>query len=312
MSDQESVGKQVENPDETPQKKEEKTTKKTKKKSLAEYIEGDEFLGETITKLFSSKAEVLIYEANNCAEITIYTDDIPIRKLCSQISPKMAIINSFLKTKPQKERYIDQIGMAYAEVIEGNVKGAIGICDQVILRIEKNKKDLGKFKYLVSCLAVVFINVILCWIMDLEDLFTDFYDRYLIMTYASIGGFLSIAKNLNKIEVDSYDFGWFQVFYGALRIFLSMLSGLIMYILIKSELLFPKLLDGSETSEVFHILAILAGFSESLIPDLLKRIETNKLNSKGNAKAPKGGKGEENEQDDKTETKTDQKDEAHE
>jgi len=95
------------------------------------------------------------------------------------------------------------------------------------------------------------------------------------MSYASIGGFLSIAKDIKKIHIDSCDFGWFQVFYGSTRILISMFSGLIIYVLIKSELILPSL-NNEENIYIVCILAIAAGFSESMIPNLLKKIEDEK------------------------------------
>ena len=92
------------------------------------------------------------------------------------------------------------------------------------------------------------------------------------MTYASIGGFLSVASTLKSIQIDSSDFGWFQFFYGAIRIIISMLSGLALYILIRSELVLPQL-NYQENIFIIYILAIIAGFSESFLPNLLKKVE---------------------------------------
>jgi len=55
-----------------------------------------------------------------------------------------------------------------------------------------------------------------------------------------------------------------------------MFSGLIIYVLVKSEIVLPNL-NHENNIYVVYILAIAAGFSESMIPNLLKKVEkTNK------------------------------------
>ena len=96
------------------------------------------------------------------------------------------------------------------------------------------------------------------------------------MSYAAIGGFLSVAKDIKKVQIEATDFGWFQIVYGSIRILIAMFSGLIMYVLLKSELIFPKL-GGTGNYYIICLLAIIAGFSETMIPNLLKKVEKNEL-----------------------------------
>lgn len=244
-------------------------------KPLADYNEGDTYKGEVITSLYCAKPEYLIFEGDACGEVTVATENIELQNRCSEISPKISIITELLITKRDKRKFVDQIGLAYTEAIEGNLQIANKICDKLITRIELYKANIGRFYYLLSCLAIVLVALLFSYILKKYRLFPEIIPHFYIMTYASIGGFLSVAKDIKKIQIDSSDFGWFQVFYGATRILLSMFSGLIIYVLIKSEIILPSL-NSQENIYVTVILAIVAGFSESMVPNLLERIEDEK------------------------------------
>ena len=244
-------------------------------KSLEDYNEGDTYKGEVITTLYTAKSEYLIFEGDKSGEVTVATDNLDLRKRCSEISTRISIITEYLITKKEKQKFVDQIGLAYSEAIEGDIEGAKRICDKLIDRIELYKSNIGRFYYLLSCLSIVVIAILFSYLLKKYKFIPEIIPHFYIMSYASIGGFLSVAKDIKKIQIDPSDFGWFQVFYGAIRILISMLSGLIIYILIKSELILPNL-NLQDNIYVIFILAIAAGFSESMIPNLLKKIEDEK------------------------------------
>jgi hypothetical protein len=255
----------------------------TTNKSLSDYNEGESFRGETITRLYAAKSNYLIFEGDNCGDVTVATDDMELRKRCSGISAKVSIITEYLVTKKEKKKYVDQIGLAYAEAIEGNIEEANKLCDKLISRIELFKINKGRFYYLLSCLVVVFAAIIFSYFLKKYQFIPEIIPHFFIMTYASIGGFLSVAKDIKKVQIDSSDFGWFQIVYGATRIVIAMFSGLIVYVLLKSELILPALNTDDNIFIVF-LLAIVAGFSESMIPNLLKKVENVEV-EKENASA---------------------------
>ena len=250
-----------------------------KQKSLKDYNEGDSYRGEVISTLYAAKSDFLIFEGDKSGEVTVATDNPELRKRCSQISPRISIITGYLITKGEKRKFVDQIGLAYTESIEGNIENAKRICDKLISRIELYKKNIGRLFYLLSCLGVVVIGLIISYFLKRYRFIPEIIPHFFIMTYASIGGFLSVAKDIKKIQIDSSDFGWFQFIYGAIRILISMFSGLIIYVLIKSELILPKL-NEPDNIYVICLIAIVAGFSETFIPNLLKKIENERINDK--------------------------------
>ena len=221
-----------------------------KEKSLIDYNEGDNFRGEIITTLYAAKTDYLIFEGDKSGEVTVATDNSELRKLCSLISPQIMVITELLIKKKEKRKFVDMIGLAYSDAIEGETKKAEDICNKLIERIELYKCNIGRFYYLLSCLGIVIIALIISYILEIFRFIPEIIPHFYIMTYASIGGFLSVARNLKKINIDSSVFGWYQFIYGATRILIAMFSGLIMYVLIKSDLILP-VLNNSENMYIF-------------------------------------------------------------
>ena len=248
-------------------------------KSLSEFNEGQIFKGEKITTLYAAKQEYLIFESDNSGRITVFTKNSELRTLISDINPKISIITEYLTTKQEKKKFVNQIGLAYSEAIVGNIESANKICDKIIERIELYKCNIVRFYYLLSCLITVLLALIISFILKKYNPIPELLPHFYIMTYASIGGFLSIAKNIKKIQIDSSDFGIFQIIYGVSRILISMFSGLIIYLLIKSEMILP-FINNVDNISIIYLFAVVAGFSENWIPDLLKKLETEKIKEK--------------------------------
>lgn len=241
-------------------------------KSLADYNEGDLFRGETITTLYAAKSDFLIFEGDKSGEVTVATDDPQLRKLASEISPWIIVITGYLEKEKEKRKFVDQIGLAYTEAISGDIENAKKICDKIIQRIEVYKLNIGRFYYLLSCLSVVIITLIISYFLKRYKFIPEIIPHFYMMTYASIGGFLSVAKDIKKIQIESSEFGWFQFFYGGIRILTAMFSGLIVYVLIQSKLVFPVLTEEGNGYAI-AVIAFLSGFSETFLPNLLKQVE---------------------------------------
>ncbi len=240
--------------------------------SLSDYNEGDVFRGETITTLYAAKSDFLIFEGDKSGEVTVATDDPQLRKQVSEISPWILVITGYLEKEKEKRKFVDQIGLAYTEAISGDIENAKKICDKIIQRIEGYKLNIGRFYYLLSCLSVVVSTLIISYFLKKYKFIPEIIPHFYMMTYASIGGFLSVAKDIKKVQIESSEFGWFQFFYGSIRILTTMFSGLIVYILIQSKLIFPVLMENGNGYAI-AIIAFLSGFSETFLPNLLKQVE---------------------------------------
>jgi len=60
--------------------------------------------------------------------------------------------------------------------------------------------------------------------------------------------------------------------YGAFRIVIALISGVMVYFLIEAKLLLTVLKDAADLY-VFIVISFASGFSETLVPNIVKKIE---------------------------------------
>lgn len=136
------------------------------------------------------------------------------------------------------------------------------------------------FTYLILVAFGYYFLVITVGFSNQEQtLITDAYD---VLFSTALGGCLSIVNGLSKIKFDMSAFTTgphrvarmiYPVFVVFERIVVATVAGSIAYVLVKSNFILQPITSGNRWS-VMAIL-ILAGFSESLVPSVLARIETN-------------------------------------
>jgi hypothetical protein len=98
-----------------------------------------------------------------------------------------------------------------------------------------------------------------------------------MITFGGIGGLFSVAININKHQEKVNRLFGAHVIAGVFRMLIAMMSGLIIYVFFKSKLIAigSSLTGGDESADHFatYMIAILAGFSESLVPNLIRKTE---------------------------------------
>lgn len=149
------------------------------------------------------------------------------------------------------------------------------LLDTVISEIDYNK--FSKLYYLLPCLIAVLITCMVAagvksysywWVID-ENFRTIFY----MMTFGGIGGLLSVAINIDKHEDKISRIKWQRIFAGVFRMLIAMLSGIIMYVLLKANII-GGIKDFNTGPYLYYALAIIAGFSQNLIPNLANKGES--------------------------------------
>ena len=98
---------------------------------------------------------------------------------------------------------------------------------------------------------------------------------FTIATFGSLGGFLSVSINVNKLDLDIDGGANIQILTGFSRIFISMISSLIIFVIIKSDLALG-IINDVKNNNIFYALAVISGFSETFVPNIIKNIESEK------------------------------------
>lgn len=168
------------------------------------------------------------------------------------------------------------------------------LLDSIMPELELHIFGYSKIYYLIPCLITVTFFVLLSLAFSSYNHLVKvktFDSHYInvqvllvlhIVTFGGIGGLFSIAVNIDKHqEKISSRVKWgAHSFAGVFRILIAMLSGLILYVILQSNLItlgFQKNACSEYENFVYYAFAILAGFSQNFVPNLMRKVETTSM-----------------------------------
>ena len=244
----------------------------------SDYNVDDYFDGDVIGQIFSAHKNFLIYREKGSYTVSVYyNDEIPeYKRNLSKLSHKIALLKGCVCNKQEHNKYNTRIALAYREALHSNIETAMSIFDGILKDAPAFKKNLARVFYLVSCFSVVLLTATISILQD--TLFQlDYLIPYLkIMLYGSLGGFISVTISIRTLDLDFNFYNWSQLIYGAFRIVIAIISAIISFLLVKSDIIFTNL--DSENMYLYYVIAVMAGFSETWIPNTLKKMDKDNRN----------------------------------
>ena len=88
--------------------------------------------------------------------------------------------------------------------------------------------------------------------------------------FGAFGGFISLNTRLEKIEFRLYEGTLSYILVSIFKLSFSCVSSIIVYFLIESDLILSTF---KNSPGIIYIAATLAGFSESLLPNIFSGLE---------------------------------------
>jgi hypothetical protein len=191
-----------------------------------------------------------------------------------------------------KQKYIEAKGLLYRatnySMMKNRVAHALSTAlstdsidasiefDNLIASIKKESNEVvhKRILYILPTTlfffaAAVGVILFLAGFLPLFGTFTR--DGLMIVSAASLGGGLSVLVSTRNLRFEEYCLRWYVIL-GTERVFISLASSSIAYILIRSKILLPQISESSNPWSMMSIL-VIAAFSEALIPSILGRIE---------------------------------------
>jgi hypothetical protein len=165
-----------------------------------------------------------------------------------------------------------------ATSIESGPRSANSQLENLIDEInsEYHEQFKNRMRLLMSSLliAAIFVSISLSVYLN-KQLLDYIHLRNLIYVAAggSVGGFFSISIGIKKIVKEKNVTKWLYYLYGAERVTISILAAGISYFAIQVDLIFGLTKNLSNPIIGFIFFSILAGFSETLVPNILTKIE---------------------------------------
>lgn len=166
-----------------------------------------------------------------------------------------------------------QMAYVYKLAILNNINAAQETLDLLYNEVISRKKLLKKFVYLASPILLSILFYIISYLGNWLN--SDFFKMLLkynsLIIFSGIGNFLSISKNIDKIEFDSRETLMSYFIFAFFKYIHSSLSSILLIILYRSNLI--NLEVKNVNSDLFlKILVTIGSFCESLVPNIFDKI----------------------------------------
>ncbi len=166
---------------------------------------------------------------------------------------------------------------AIANALTGDHQRAIEVLAFVEARLIARRRAQGQFQYLLACMGTLAVIALVAFVFEffLPLPPTPWRDFVRVVACGAAGGFLSVAIGIRKLDIDPDTRWWVNCYYGVIRLTIAIVSAIVIYFLIRAKLVLQPLFTGASINESFalYAFAAAAGFSETLIPNILRRTE---------------------------------------
>lgn len=236
--------------------------------------------GEIITSIYSVSEKYFLYEIKKNGLVNrIIKEELCDAKKINDISSLLSQFSTYLTNKRRRRNNAQIIANAIGNSLDGNVKYAIQYLQDQISIKDKERQTRNRLSYLLACLIIVILNTIISLVINILEFDNAIlaHARFLftIATFGSFGGFISVFFKVNKLEVEIFTNSYLQIWVGISRMFLAMISSIIVFALIKSNIVFGFITD-IDNKFIYYAMASLSGFSEYFIPNMLTTLGNKK------------------------------------
>lgn len=246
------------------------------KMRLDNIKEGDELKGNIIKQkyFYDNNREFIIFKNENDDVVFLSAKQITnISSLLGQCN----LMKELTHSKKFKNWIDRQKAWALNEFFLDNEEKSKNVLEECIETAKHKEMARKKIIFIGMYLGVVVFFLLLMTI--LQYAYPEWkYMKYLnIIIFGAFGGFVSLNTRLEKIEFTIYERTWSYILVSIYKITFACVSSIIVYFLIESDMVLSALKD---SQGIIYIAATLAGFSESLLPNIFSGIEKDILEKK--------------------------------
>lgn len=238
--------------------------------------EGETFKGSKVKRkyFYDNKREFIIFKNEN-DEVVFFSG-----KQITNISSLLGQCNLMKELTFSKKfkNWIDmQKAWALNEFFLDNEEKSKEVLAECIETAKHKEMARKKLIYIGVYLGMVVFLVLLMALLQYISPEWQYMKYLNIMIFGSFGGFISLNTRLEKIEFSLYERTWSYILVSIYKITFACISSIIVYFLIESDMVLSALKD---SQGIIYIAATLAGFSESLLPNIFSGIEKDIVEKK--------------------------------
>lgn len=230
--------------------------------------------GYTVKEIIAAGSDFFIYEIED-GTFRFLTHNAELISIRSSIDPKIEMLKHLAADNKHLNKILNQsLRAIYSLCTRRNETAANQVIQETEKKIIRSKNVSGRLHYLASCMFLILVSLILSIALTVYTPKGSDISLYsYIVLCGSLGSFISISININKFLVDSESPWIINVLAGMSRILIGMIGAVLAYFLIKANIVFGLVTQTGSNYALFAI-CVMAGFSETFIPNILKKIET--------------------------------------
>jgi hypothetical protein len=259
--------------------------------------------GVKIDKIFNSTRRFVIYEGAGWVRYILPKRSDNGQKLAQRIAGYGGLRASiddlraeYCISHNERERAARELSWAFAVAFEDESNPPSEEPKQILTQVDARLRSLVKShfrkKYVLANLAafVAIEFVLICLVAALEVLQLNAGHLPILHHYAiyaafgALGAFLSVITGIRSIDLDLNLSTWEYAFAGATRISIGVIGALVVGLALDSKLIDPTFGSSPQPLQpgagnlprhiaIYLLLAFVGGFSEKLVPSLLRRAE---------------------------------------
>ena len=254
--------------------------KNIRKRSMTDFKEGDKISSFILEKIYFANNEknFIIAKVQNDSEIKVFGETPT--KIVHLLSECNYLTKNFIKYKRSKQMFEYQRAIAINTYLVGEEEKSIEILNKLLEKIREKIVIKKKLCYIGVYLVIVVLMIFLSIKGD-QFLNLNQYEKYVkIATCGSFGGFIALNIKLKDIKFDISESTISYILISIYKLVFAMISSIISYFFIESELILSVIKNNIPNSiYLIYTIATLAGFSESLLPNIFKNLENNTVES---------------------------------
>ncbi len=266
---------------------EQKKYKEEQRRRMSNYkVGGKDLSGNTITKVFSFADEYMVYEIQtkelaDSIKVLIDSeleDDKQLGDRLNDIRANFSKLKGLLYKVNDDTSVKTRIAHIISHALNGKAEEANTQFNSLIVEInnEYSCQFNHRLRYLITILIFTFISISFSIYVYSNKLFFDVWEvRQLIFiaTAGSIGSFLSVSRRLKDTVFEKDVNKYLYIAYGAERVFISVFGAVVLYFAMRSNLIFGIVNELAKPIYGYIVFSVVAGFSETLVPNLLIKLE---------------------------------------
>jgi len=229
-------------------------------------------LGNVVSRILARDVDkkYVIWETTDGEVVCDGDEDV----IDSAVSTWTLKVRGLIRTRKQfAGKYNGHIGHAYKHCFEKNASAGIETLKETYEEIRRRLLEESRILYLVGSLIATVICESVLGFEYFHQTQPEIIRRTIAgLALAVLGGFMSVATNLQKQRFELVEKRVLTVAYGALRLTVALIAGIVAALMISTGVAL-SFLQQQDAFGGFLLACFLAGFSERLILSRLRQIE---------------------------------------